>query len=62
MKLDKAAKLVKRIELSPKWSKKAKKWKKRAGRIKWIPRIYRKRKHLGNLVYSVMYLVSKRDE
>lgn len=57
MKWEKAVKAVKKLGFCSKWSKKAKKWKKR---INWVPRIYRKRKHLGNIIYSVMYLTTKK--
>lgn len=61
MKWEKAAEAVKKWGFYSKWSKNARKWKKRTSRMKWIPRIYRKRKHLGNIVYSVMYLTAKKD-
>lgn len=61
MKLDKAVSAAKNLKIYTEWSKKAKKWSKRKKRLKWIPRIYRKRKHLGNIVYSVMYLTTRKD-
>lgn len=61
MKLDKAVNTVKKLKIYAEWSKKAKKWSKRKKHLKWIPRIYRKRKHLGNIIYSVMYLTTRKD-
>lgn len=61
MKLDNVVNAVKKLKIYSEWSKKAKKWGKRKKHLKWIPRIYRKRKQIGNIVYSVMYLTSKKD-
>lgn len=61
MKTDKIAKLKKNLRKFPRWNKLLKKWGKRKKHLKWIPRFYRKRKHIGNIVYSVMYLTSKKD-
>lgn len=59
MKLGKIGKLEMKFKLDPKWNKKAKKWKKKFKRLNRIPKIYHKRKHIGNAIYSMMYLVTK---
>lgn len=61
MKLEKAAEAVKKWKICSRWNKKAKKWSKRKKHMKWIARIYRKRRKIGNVIYSVMYLTLKKD-
>lgn len=62
MKRNKAVSFAEKIGSFPLGKKHLKKWKKRIKHVKWIPRIYKKRKHLGNVVYSVMYLAAKKDK
>ena len=46
------------LRQSPKLAKAAKKWKKAVRHAGWLPRLYRKRKRIGDAVYSVMYLAA----
>lgn len=59
MKVGKIGNLEMKWKLTPKCRKKIKKWKKKFKRLNWVPNIYRKRKHIGNAIYSIMYLATK---
>lgn len=58
MKSGKIGKLEIKMKWNPKWNKKAKKWKKRIRHAKWLPKLYHKRKRVGDAIYSVMYLAA----
>ena len=58
MKKKKTGKTAGKMKWNPKWNKIAGKWKKRLRHVGWLPKIYHKRKRIGDAVYSVMYLAS----
>ena len=59
MKVGKIGKLEMKFNLTPRYRKKIKRWKKKFKRLNWIPKMYHKRKHIGNAIYSIMYLAAK---